>query len=317
VSSGYARLAHDVGHNLQMFSKADGAQLQHMRNNKTRVQVWRPSEENFGRQKQILSSLIHQNQNVSKKAYCFAQGFFVDVNYMMDAPLITNKNDTKYDFDKIVLAYYHQLNDQLVHERTNHIFSPFGCDFSFVDAKLNYAVITNLTKVWNDLGFSDDIELVISTPSRYLRAMKELDKKMIPENITAPANATANSTSSAKERPKILAELEKPEANKASATPNLPGKAGNSTKGNSTESSTFQDTFDSMTFHVNETLNKGWPLRKDDGFPYQEQTGQFWAGYYTSRPQLKKQIREFSQQFHSTQRLAVSQLLRKDLGNET
>jgi hypothetical protein len=203
--------------NLQMFSKADGAQLEHMRNNKSRVQVWRPAEENFGRQKQILSSLIHQNQNVSKKAYCFAQGFFVDVNYMMDAPLITNKNDTKYDFDKIVLAYYHQLNDQLKHERTNHIFSPFGCDFSFVDAKLNYAVITNLTKVWNELGFSDDIELVISTPTRYLQAMKELDKKMILENSTISANATANSTSAANNTSnatKSLVELGKIESKK-------------------------------------------------------------------------------------------------------
>jgi hypothetical protein len=51
VSSAYARLAHDVGHNLQMYSKADSAQLENMRNNKTRVQVWRPFEENFGRSK--------------------------------------------------------------------------------------------------------------------------------------------------------------------------------------------------------------------------------------------------------------------------
>lgn len=94
-----------------MYSKADSVQIESMRENKTRVQVWRPFEENLGRTKQILTSLIHQNRNTSKKAYCFANGFFVDVNYMMDAPLITNKNDTKYDFDKIVLAYYHQLYD--------------------------------------------------------------------------------------------------------------------------------------------------------------------------------------------------------------
>jgi hypothetical protein len=132
---------------------------------------------------------------MSKKAYCFAQGFFVDVNYMMDAPLITDKNDTKYDFDKIVLAYYHQLFDQFQNERTNHIFSPFGCDFSFVDAKLNYAVITNLSKVWNELGFNDDIELVISTPTRYLQAMKELDKQMKPyNNDTSAFEMTLNST---------------------------------------------------------------------------------------------------------------------------
>jgi len=72
-----------------------------------------------------------------------------------------------------------------------------------------------------------------------------------------------------------------------------------------------------MTFSVNKTLNKGWPIRRDDGFPYQEQAGQYWAGYYTSRPNLKKQIREFAQQFHSTQRLTVAQLLRQDLSNDT
>jgi hypothetical protein len=55
-----------------MYSKADGGQLQNMRANKTRTVVWRPHEENWGKDKQILSSLIHQNQNTSKKAYCFA-----------------------------------------------------------------------------------------------------------------------------------------------------------------------------------------------------------------------------------------------------
>jgi len=26
--------------------------------------------------------------------------------------------------------------------------------------------------------------------------------------------------------------------------------------------------YENMTFAVNETLNKGWPIRRDDGFPY-------------------------------------------------
>jgi hypothetical protein len=56
----------------------------------------------------------------------------------------------------------------------------------------------------------------------------------------------------------------------------------------------FDEIFQNMTFAVNKTLNKGWPIRRDDGFPYQEQNGQYWAGYYTTRPNLKKKIREFS-----------------------
>lgn len=57
----------------------------------------------------------------------------------------------------------------------------------------------------------------------------------------------------------------------------------------------FDEVLTNMTFAVNKTLSKGWPIRKDDGFPYQEQNGQYWAGYYTTRPNLKKKIREFSQ----------------------
>jgi hypothetical protein len=143
-----------------------------MRTIRSRVHVWRPHEENFGKKKQILTSLIHQNSNSSKKAYCFANGFYIDVNYMMDAPMRLDKNSSKYDFDKIVLAYYHHLNDQLKYERTNHIFSPFGCDFAFVDSQTNYWVLGNLTKTWNELGFGEDIELVMSTPSRYLKVME-------------------------------------------------------------------------------------------------------------------------------------------------
>jgi len=68
------------------------------------------------------------------------------------------------------------MNDQFKSERVNHIFNPFGCDFAFVDASLNYKVIETLMKTWNELGFNSDIELVMSTPSRYLRAMQELNK---------------------------------------------------------------------------------------------------------------------------------------------
>lgn len=105
-----------------------------------------------------------------------------------------DKNSSKYDFDKIVLAYYHQLNDQLKYERTNHIFSPFGCDFAFVDSQTNYWVLGNLTKTWNELGFGEDIELVMSTPSRYLKVMEELNKQMITPNGTLNDTESENGT---------------------------------------------------------------------------------------------------------------------------
>ena len=36
------------------------------------------------------------------------------------------------------------------------------------------------------------------------------------------------------------------------------------------EGPSFEEMFHNMTFAVNKTLNKGWPIRRDDGFPYQE-----------------------------------------------
>jgi len=192
----------------------------------------------------------------------------------MDAPLRLDKNDSRYDFDKIVLAYYHQLNDQLKHERTNHIFSPFGCDFAFVDAKVNYQVIQNLTKTWNDLGFGDDIELVMSTPTRYLQVMKELNKEMVVNATNSTSGNATNSTGAAKEagKPQDANSMIGMKAKGISIDTSKAGK--NESDGNSTANFvSFQQIFSNMSFAVNETYNAGWPVRRDDGFPYQERTG--------------------------------------------
>ena len=116
--------------------------------------MWRAHEENHGKKKEILTTLVHQNGNSSVGAYCFAHGFYVDVNYLLDAPLVVNKTDPKYNFGKIVESFYHQMNDQLNSERINHVFTPFGCDFAFVDAKLNYKVIELLEAAWKESGYN-------------------------------------------------------------------------------------------------------------------------------------------------------------------
>lgn len=125
-----------------------------MRKNKSRVQVWRAHEENHGKSKDILTTLVHQNGNSSVGAYCFAQGFYVDVNYLQDAPLVLDKKSPNYNFDKVVNGFYHQMSEQFKAERSNHIFNPFGCDFAFVDAKLNYKVLSSLVSTWNELGYN-------------------------------------------------------------------------------------------------------------------------------------------------------------------
>jgi hypothetical protein len=48
------------------------------------------------------------------------------------------------------------------------MFRPFGCDMAFVDADVNFKIIQTMFKVWDELGFNEDIQLIWSTPTRYL-----------------------------------------------------------------------------------------------------------------------------------------------------
>ena len=43
-----------------------------------------------------------------------------------------------------------------------------------------------------------------------------------------------------------------------------------------------------------------WPWQEDDFFPYADGPHQFWTGYFTSRPTLKRYIRDTSAFFQAT-----------------
>lgn len=65
-------------------------------------------------------------------------------------------------------SFYTDIVNNFEQENTNHIFKPFGCDFAFIDAKINYRIMDELIKVWNNLGFGNDIEIRYSTPTQYV-----------------------------------------------------------------------------------------------------------------------------------------------------
>lgn len=109
--------------------------------------------------------------------YCWPQGFWVDLNNVEGAPVIVNKNNPNYKFDKIVKNFYAESVWYLEQERTDHIFRNFGCDYSFVDASINYRVIDKLIELWEEFGFDKDIELKMSTPTRYLKQLKDVNKE--------------------------------------------------------------------------------------------------------------------------------------------
>jgi len=216
-----------------------------MRNMKSRSSVWRPHEENFGKQKDILSITMDQQKNTTLGSYCWPGGFWVDTNYLFDVPLVLNKNSKKYKFDKLVKNLYEEMIEYFANERTNHVFRLFGCDMSFVDAKLNYKIMDELFSTWKDLGLDADMELRWSTPSKYLAAIQEVNDDWEEDKT-----------------------------------------------------------------------QEGWPIRRDDSFPYSQNVGSFMSGFYTSRPHLKKNIRDFANTFYASQRLVAQAFIRKDYNKE-
>lgn len=76
------------------------------------------------------------------------------------------------------------MNAYLSRERTNHVFRPFGCDMSNVDAKMNYKIMDTLFEVWENLGFNKDMEIRWSTPTRYLKAMKAANEGFKADNTS-------------------------------------------------------------------------------------------------------------------------------------
>lgn len=51
------------------------------------------------------------------------------------------------------------------------------------------------------------------------------------------------------------------------------------------------------------TLTQGWAVRTDDAFPYAQRPNEYWSGFYTSRPHLKRLIKLGSSKLHSSLRL--------------
>lgn len=46
---------------------------------------------------------------------------------------------------------------------------------AYVNAELNYKIMDDLIQTWNKKGFGKNIQIMYSTPSKYLEAMQEIN----------------------------------------------------------------------------------------------------------------------------------------------
>jgi hypothetical protein len=60
------------------------------------------------------------------------------------------------------------------------------------------------------------------------------------------------------------------------------------------------------------SLTQGWGVRTDDAFPYAQRPNEYWSGFYTSRPHLKRLIKLSSSKLHSSLRLQSKHAISAD-----
>lgn len=63
--------------------------------------------------------------------------------------------------------------------------------------------------------------------------------------------------------------------------------------------------------------NITWPVIKNHDFlPYAKEHNIYWSGFFTSRPGLKKQVKDYSALYHSQQKLYARQLIDQKSSSE-
>ena len=56
-----------------------------------------------------------------------------------------------------------------------------------------------------------------------------------------------------------------------------------------------------------------WPVKYDDMFPYADFPNSYWTGYFTSRPNSKKQVRDGQANLHASSKLYARSMLNQSM----
>jgi len=63
-------------------------------------------------------------------------------------------------------------------------------------------------------------------------------------------------------------------------------------------------------------MDRKWPVKYDDMFPYADNNSSFWTGYFTSRANDKEYIRRGSHHTHASLKLYALEII-DDLSDQT
>ena len=112
--------------------------------------------------------------------YCYIDGFFYDQSFdmEMDDAFVTDETLDTFNapYKTELLVTY--LTEMAESYRGNHVYMPFGCDFTYGNAKLNYQFMDSMITYFN-ANNDVNMKMFYSTPGQYIDALKA-------ENITWP-----------------------------------------------------------------------------------------------------------------------------------
>ena len=216
-SASNARLYADMGLEALFISRIATGDRDKRIKEKAMNYLWRPDTKHFGDQHELLVSYF-------TNTYCYPEGFAVDtIAEGEDDPFQPDKSRPKsYNAEVKATKLVNLVQWEADHRLENHIILPWGCDFSFSNAKMGYDQMDKIIEFTNKYN-TKNITFMYSTPSAYIDAIRK-------ENIS-------------------------------------------------------------------------YPVKYDDGFPYNDWSNDYWTGFFSSRPTKKKQTRDFGANMRASQKL--------------
>jgi len=170
-SNANPRLFADMNFDAWFFARLDYEDKNQRLANKEMNFLWRPFSEHFGDEKQIFTSAMRDH-------YCWPEGFWYDERWYTDDPMVADPDLDTYNADSKLQQLLSYIIDMEGDYLGDHMFIPFGCDFSFANARMNFDQMDLIIEYFNKHN-NQNITTLYSTPEAYIDALYS-------QNITWP-----------------------------------------------------------------------------------------------------------------------------------
>lgn len=168
-----ARLFAQLGYEGQFFSQVDSDFKENLlKPEKMGMNfIWEPHSNNFGDKYQIFTGIIHGQG-------CQPGGQFFDINGAgliggeTKDPFISDQRLRDFNAQKRAISFIDMSINLSDHFRENHIIIPWGCDYSWMNARSNYDETEALIKYLGTHFQEQNVTVVQSTPSEFLKAIQ-------------------------------------------------------------------------------------------------------------------------------------------------